>query len=145
MPAQPEQLQAVGVDTEPTLALDLANSTGQPAVVDLGRPAAARADDVVVVSRRARNIGVGTTRQVQPLHDAEFDEELEDPEQCRPADTQSSFAGRGRQLEDGEMAIVTDDQLGDGPPRCGEAIATALQGAHDRVAGVHGLSIAADA
>ena len=59
---------------------------GDAAVVDLGRPAAARADHVVVMGRRARDVGVLAVRQVEPLDDAELREQVERPEQGRPAD-----------------------------------------------------------
>ena len=49
----------------------------RPGVVDLARPAAARADDVVVVGRLTADVGVLAGRQVEPFDGTELLEDLE--------------------------------------------------------------------
>ena len=141
MAAETEQLEAVGVDPESALALDLANRDADPGVVDLGRPAAARADHVMMVGRRTRDIGVLAGRQIQALDDAQLDEELERAEQGCPADPEAPVAGGGGELEDREMAVMAGDQVGDRKPRCGQAIAGGIESSNDRIGGIHGIIV----
>ena len=75
--AEPEQLEAVIVDPVAGLAGDIADDRPQTGIVDLAGPAAARADDVVVVGRLAADVGVLAGRQIEAFDGAEPLEELE--------------------------------------------------------------------
>ena len=70
------------------LAGDVTDHPAQAGVVDLGRPAAARADHVMVVDRLAADVGVLAGRQIDALDDAELLEDLERPEDRRPTDAE---------------------------------------------------------
>src|SRR3954467_14119279 len=106
MATQAEELEAVRVNAEPGETLDFGDSLVQPGIGDLGRPAAARAHDVMVVRSRAGNVGVLPAGQVEPLDDAELDQEIQGAEQRRSADTEMAVPGNRGQLGRGEVPIV---------------------------------------
>jgi hypothetical protein len=83
---EPEELDAMRVDEISRVRLDLARDGFHPVILDLGRPAAALADDVVVVSGLADDIGVIAVRQVQALHQTELLEQFERSKDGRPPD-----------------------------------------------------------
>ena len=86
--AATEQLEPVAVDAEAGPPLDRPDDVADPAVVDLGRPPASLADDVVVVGRFAPDVGVLAVRQVEPLDDVQLAERVQGPEHRRPPDPQ---------------------------------------------------------
>ena len=92
--AQPEQLEAVVVDAIAGLSRDVADDRAQARVVDLGGPAAARADDVMMVGGLAADIGVLARRQIEPLDGSELLEDLEGPEDRRPPDAEPATRPR---------------------------------------------------
>ena len=95
--AEPEQLQAVRVDPVAGLPPDPRDDCGEARVADVGRPAAASADDMVMVRRRlAGDVGVVAGRQVDPLDRPDALQDLERPEDRRPADVQPPRAGSRR-------------------------------------------------
>ncbi len=90
-----------------------------PAVTDLDRPPAARADDVVVMGRLAGDVRVLPAGKVQPLQQAELLEQLERPENGCAADAQPPVPGVIHQVCGGEVAVTLRDELGDGAPGLG--------------------------
>ena len=111
--AEPEQLDAVGVDPEPGQPLDLGDGVVEARIGDLGRPAAARADDVMVMGAGAGDVGMIATRQIEPLDDAELDEQIQGAEQGRPAHPDVPVAGDRGELRCREVPVVGRDQVGE--------------------------------
>lgn len=118
----------MGIDSEAALALDLTDSTIDPGIVHLGRSAAAGADHMVMMSWRTWDVRMLAVRQIQPLDDAELDEQLERPEQGGTADREAPVAGCGGQVGGGEMTIVCRDQVRQRKPRRGQAVTRVIQG-----------------
>src|SRR5262245_1358106 len=130
--AAPEQLEPVAVDPITGPALDRADDVPDPGVVDLGRPAAALADDVVVMGRLAADIGVITVRQVDPLDDVQLVEGVEGPEHRRPADIESLCPGVGEDVGGRERPVPLGDERSHGTARLGQAHAGAVEGGDER-------------
>ena len=107
MAAEPEQLEPVGVDPIAAPPGDLGDRLGDAAVLDLRRPAAARADDVVVVGAGAGHVGVLAGRQIEALDDPELGQQVQRPEERRPADPEPAVAGRGLEIGRGEVAVCS--------------------------------------
>ena len=78
------------VDPEAGLARDVLDDRAQAGVVDLGRPPAARADDVVVVGRLAADVGVLAGREVETFDGADLLEELERAEDGGAPDAEAA-------------------------------------------------------
>jgi hypothetical protein len=80
------------------------------AVFDLDRPAAALADDVVVMLfRLACDVSVLACRQVQALQCAQFGEELQVSEERRPANSEVAALGFLKKVRGGEVTNVAAD------------------------------------
>ena len=109
----PKSSTPVGVDAEPGQALDLGDGVVEARVGDLGRPPAARADDVMVMRAGARDVGMIATREIEPLHHAELDEQIQGAEQGRPTHAEAPVAGDRRQLGRREVPVVGGDQVGE--------------------------------
>ena len=90
----------------------------------------------MVMGASTRNVGVFAGREVEPLHRAELDHQVERSEQGRPADPEAPAAGRRRQVRRGEMAVVVDDQLGDRAAWLGQPVAGGIKRSDDRIRGV---------
>ena len=125
--AQPEQLEPVLVHAKSRLAGDLADDRPEARVVDLVGPAAARADDVVVMDGIAADVGMLARRQVQALDGAEPLEDLERPEDRRSSDPESARPGLGDEIGGGEVAGLIGDERRERPARLGQAIAGAVE------------------
>ena len=95
---------------------DRSDDAVDPGVVDLLGPAAAQADDVMVVDRLARNIGVLPGRQVEPLDDPELGEQVERPEDGGPTDAKLAGLGVRDEVGGREVARALGDELGHRPP-----------------------------
>ena len=89
------------------------------------------ADGVVVVDRVAGDVGVVAARQVDALHEAQRREQVERPEDRRPADVQPAPPGVLDQLGRGEVPVSCGDQPGDGAARLGQPVAGAVERLHD--------------
>jgi len=131
--AEPEQLEPMGFDPVPTPPCDLAHSLGHPTVLDVGGAPAARADDMVVVGGRARDVCVLTARQIEPFNDAQVGQQVQGTEERRPTDTQAPRPGDLLELGCGEMTIVLGDQGRHGSPWAREPIPCDIKGPDDRV------------
>lgn len=142
VPAQPEELETVDIDAVSGPAGDLLDRLTDAAVLDLGGPAAARADDMVVVRRSARDVGVLARWKVETFDDTELGQQLEGPEQRRPADPQPPVAGGRLELGDREVAVGVGDELGDRTARSGDAMAGVADGVDDGFLGDHRRRIA---
>ena len=70
------------------------------------RPAALRADDVVVVLGLAEEVGVLARREVDPLDEVQAAKELQRTEDRGSADAQPPAPGLGQQLFSGELALA---------------------------------------
>ena len=140
--AQPEQLQAMVVDAEARLAGHVANHPAQAGVIDLGRPAAARADHVMVVDRLAADIGVLAGGQIDALDDAELLEDLERPEDRRPSDPEVARPRLGHDARRGEVPVPICDEAGERPARLGQPVAGLVERGHERGWIVHSRIVA---
>src|SRR6185369_14556975 len=76
----PEQFESMVVDAEAGLAGHIAHDGSQTGVVDLDRPPASRADDVMVMGGLATDVGVVAVREVQAFDGADPFEEVEGAE-----------------------------------------------------------------
>lgn len=92
---------------------DLAHDRAQSRIVDLGRPTAARADDVMVMDRLAAYVRMRTARQVEPLHGAQIRQDLERPEDRRPADADPMRAGVRDEVGRREVPSPPGDEADD--------------------------------
>jgi hypothetical protein len=137
MPAEPEEFEAMRLDAVPTAPRDLVDGRRQAEILDLGRAPAPGAHDVVMVGGRACDIRVLAAGQVEALEDAELREEIEGPEECRPADAQSAVPCDRLEIRSGEMAVGLGDQARDSAPWCSEPMAGQVEGAQDGVARDH--------
>lgn len=99
------------------------------AVADPGAATATGADDVVVVlaERRADDVGVLAGGQVEPLEGVEVGEQVECTEERRPPDAHATGTHVVQKLSGGEVSLPFADQLGNGTPRLGQAMAGPLQ------------------
>lgn len=110
------------MDVDPIAAAiaDLGHDGLQPAVVDLDRPSAFAAHDVVMVFPwRARDVGVLTARQVDALERAALGEEVERSEHRCSSDGDAAPASVSEQVGRSEVPVSVDDQLLDSPARAG--------------------------
>ena len=138
MPAETEQLKPVAVDPEAGSSGDLGDRLRDAAVLRLRRPPAARADNVVVMGTGAGNVGVLTCREVQPLDYLELRQQFERPEEGRPADSDAAVTNEALEIGRREVTRLLRDQIRDGTPRLGQAIAGTVQGSDDGVGVWHG-------
>src|SRR6266566_4272530 len=133
VPAEPEQLEPVGIDAVTASAGDLGHGFGNAAVLDVRRPPAARADDMVVVRPSARDVGVLAAGQLETLYDVQLAQQVQGAKERRPADVEPAITGVGLELGGREMAIVLGDEIRDGTPRAGQSIAGLVERDDDRV------------
>ena len=136
--AQPEQLDPVRIDDVARPGLDLAGDRVHAAVLDLGAPAAALADDVVVMGGLADHVRVFAVGQVKTLDQAELLEQLERQKDRRTSDAESAALGLSDQIERGEMVGTLGHHLGDDPPRLGDVVAGIVQRVGQRNRITHG-------
>lgn len=111
---------------------DLTDDQSKAGIVDLVGPAAARADNMVVVRRLTDDVGMLAGWQVQPLDGARFREDLERPEDRRPADPEALRPGASDELGGREMTLLICDQEGKRSARLRQAVAGAIERADDR-------------
>src|SRR5512143_1765405 len=140
--AQPEQLEAVLVDPVAGLPGDAPNDPAQVGVADLGGPPTTGADDVVVMRRRAADVGVLAIRQVEAFDRADLYEHVKGPEDRCPADAQSAPVGAGDEVRGREMAVLVGDESGERPARLGQPVAGAIERGDDRSGRSHAPSLA---
>ena len=118
---------------------DLLREGTDPAIVDLGAPSAAGADDVMVMGRFADDVGVLSGGEIDPLHDTEREEELERTEDGRPPDPGAPLARVRHEVRRAEVPAPSIEQSGDDTPRFGETMPGGVERA-ERLFG-HGLMI----
>ncbi len=112
--------------------LDVAHDRAPAGVVDVAARPHVRADDVVVMDRLAGDVGVLAGRQVEALDGVQIGQDVERPEDRRPADAEASGSGVGDQIGRGEVPGSRRDQLGDRPPGAGQPIAGVVEGGLQR-------------
>ena len=94
--------------------------TAQIAIGHVNGPAAAGADDVVVMAGPTGDVGVSAVGQVEPLHGANGLEQVEGAEDRRPADPDTAPLGVIDQIEGGEVPAAAGlDERDHGPARPG--------------------------
>lgn len=120
---------------------DLTDDEPKPGILDLRRPPASGAHDVVVMSGRTRNVRVFTIGQVDPLHDAELQHGLDGAEHGRPAYAEAARPGLRDKLGRCEVALEVGDDRRQGPPRFGQSITGAIERDDDLVWICHVRSI----
>lgn len=121
----------MGVDPVAGPSPDLPGDLSQAEIRDVGRPATARADDVVVMGRLAGDVGMPAGGQLEPLDEAEFGEQVEGPEDRRPSDPEPLRARLGDELGGREMTRLRGDQRRHGAPRLGGSVARAVEGGEE--------------
>ena len=72
-------------------------------------------------------------RQIQPLDDAELDEQVQGAEQGRPADAEAPITRDRGQLGRREVPVMGGDQVGERQARRGQPVAGVVERADDRV------------
>jgi hypothetical protein len=90
------------------------------AVIDLGDCATQDADEVVVVRRLARDVGVSAVGEVNSLHEILVGEEFEETEDGGAPDTEAALFSVGEEVSGGEVPLPTRDQGGELTARPGE-------------------------
>ena len=123
----------MGIDPKSGPTRDLADDEPEPGILDLRRPPTSGAHDVVVMRWRARDVGMLSIRQIDPLHDAEFQHGLDRPEHGRSADAEAACPGLRDKLGCGEVPLMVGDDRRQGPPRFGQSIAGAIKRDDDLV------------
>ena len=131
--ADAEELEAVALDPVAGAPPDRAGDALDPRIVDLLGPAAARADQVMVVSRLAGHVGVLAGRQVEPFDQPELLEQVERPEDRRPSDPQPAGARVGDEIGGGEVAAALGDELGHRAARRRHPVPGIVQRSHERL------------
>jgi hypothetical protein len=126
--AQSEEFESVLADGVPGPTLDLTDDGAQSGVVDVVRPAAAGAHDVVVMRRLAGDVGMLARGQVDALDEVELGKQVEGAEDGRPADGQALDPGCSHEIGCREVAIPIGDQPGHGAARLGHPMRAAIQG-----------------
>lgn len=76
------------VHPEPRPARDLVNDRAEAGIVDLARPAAPGAHDMMMVGSLAGHVGVVATREIDSLDATHRFKSLESPEDRGPADAE---------------------------------------------------------
>ena len=71
----------------------------------------------------AGNVGVLAGREVQPLDDPELGQQFERPEERRPADAEAAVTNEALEIGRREVTRLLRDQIRDGTPRLGQAVA----------------------
>ena len=140
VPAEPEQLEPVAVNPEAGSPGDLGDCLRDAAVLRLRRSPAARADHVMVVGPGAGNVRMFAAREVQPLDDPELGQQFESPEEGRPADSDPAVTGEALEIGRREVTRLLRDEIRDGTPGLGQAVAGEVQGSDDRVGVWHGTN-----
>jgi len=130
--AQAEQLNSMRVHDVSRPGLDLAGDRIDPAVLDLGAPSAALADDVVMVGRLADDVGVFAVREVQTLDEPELLEQLQCAEDGRAPDAEASSFCLTDKLERSEVVPALGDHLGHDAARLRDVVAGLVQGVGER-------------
>lgn len=115
------------VDAEPSPPGDFADDGPETGIRDLGGPAAVRTHDMVVVRWGAADVGVLTRRQVEPFDDPEVGQDVEGPEDRRPADPETPNPGLTHEVGRREVSGPVRDQCRDGPPRRRQAVTGAIE------------------
>ena len=111
---------------------DLLGDRSNAAIVDVDRATAVRTDHVVVVIiRLARDVGVLAVRQIDALHDAEVHEQVQGPEDGRPADARLARPCVRQQGGRGEVALTAFQRRRDGPPWLGQTVTGSVERPQD--------------
>lgn len=121
----------MGVDPVSRALTDRVDDGPQTGVVDVGGSAARRADDVVMVGWLAADVRVLAGRQVEPLDDAQLEEQVERPKDRRPTDREVTLPCIGGEVGRGEVALAAGDQLRNGTPRLGQPMAGTIERVDD--------------
>lgn len=138
---QPEELEAVRVDSVPRRPPDCLGDALDAGIADTGRAAARRADDVVVVRRLAGHEGMLARGEIQSLDDAEICEDVQGPEDRRPRHPEPSPARLAEKVVGGEVPAVRGDQRCKRTPRPGQPVPGRLERADDLRGVDHGASL----
>lgn len=88
---------------------------------------------MMVMSRRAWDICMLTSRQIKPFHDAEFSEQVERPKKRCPTDPQPPTPRGGLELGRREVTVVLGDQIRDGTARPGQAVTAGVERLDDGI------------
>ena len=91
------------------------------AVIDLGDCATRDADEMMVVRRLARDVGVSAVWEINPLDEILVGEEFEETEDGGAPDAEAALLSVGEEVGGGEVSLPTRDQGGELTARPGEA------------------------
>jgi hypothetical protein len=114
-------------DLEAGAARRLARYRLNPAVVHISSGAAAEADKMVVMSWLARDVGVRSIWEVNPLHQPLFAEELQESKDGRTPDPHPSPTGILHEVSGGEMPLAAFNERGELSAWAGQAHPCAIQ------------------
>ena len=120
----------------------MSRSTAAARVVDVSAAPAHGAHDVVVMDRLAGDVRVLAGRQVDALDGMQLGQDVERPEDRRPADAEPVGPGVGDEIGGGEVPVPVGDERRDRPPRAGQAIAGVVERARTASGAVMGATIA---
>ena len=111
----------MGLNLEARAPGGLGGDSINAAVVDFGDSATRDTDEVVVVRRLARYVGVSAVGEVNPLDQVLVGEEFEETEDGGAPDAQAALLGVGEEVSGGEVPLPTRDEGGELTARPGEA------------------------
>jgi hypothetical protein len=124
MSTDPEQLKPVRVDPIAGEAGYFGHYLGDAAIRGVGRPAAIRADDMVVMGRTdTRHVCMSSCREINPLDNAQFRQQVERPEDSPATDAETTIASVRFKFGRREGPVIFRDQVRDGSPGRSQAIA----------------------
>jgi hypothetical protein len=109
-------------------SLDIAYDRAPSGIVDVTARPTVRAHDVVMVNGLAGDVGVLTGRQIESFDGVQVGQDVQGPEDRRPADAEAPSMGVCDQIGRGERTVLRSDEVGDGLPGAGSAISGVVEG-----------------
>jgi hypothetical protein len=119
--AATEELESMGLNLEARASSGLGGDGVNAAVVYLGDCTTRDADQVMVVGGFARDVGVSTVRQVNPLNKVLFSKEFEEAEDGGTPDTEVAILRIVEKVCGGEVPLPTRNEGGELTARPGQA------------------------
>ena len=111
----------MGLNLEARASSGFGSDGVNAAVVYFGDCSTRNADQVMVVGRFARDIGVSTVRQVNSLNKVLVSKKFEEAEDGGAPDTEVALIGIGEKVCGGEVPLAPCDQGGEFTSRPGKA------------------------
>lgn len=125
--AAAEEFEPVLFDLETRTARRFARDRFNSTVVHIGCGATVEADKMVVMSWLAWDVGVRSVREVDPLHQPLFVEELQESKDCCASDPHSSPTRILQEVRSGEVSLAALNERGELPAGACQAHSSAIQ------------------